>query len=202
MNIKKMIIISSIVLVGLITYFSITGSYNKMVYFDENIEQAWAQVENVYQRRSDLIPNLVNIVQGYADFEKSTLTDIIDARSKATSVNIDPNNLTPEKIQEFQAAQSSLGSTLSRLMMVVEKYPYLKANQGFLQLQTELEGTENRIAVERKKFNEVVQSYNKYIRRFPSNIMAGMFGFDAKEYFKADEGANKAPIIKFSTKMK
>lgn len=171
--------------------------YNKLVTQDEAINQAWAQVENAYQRRSDLIPNLVETVKGYANFEKSTLTDVIEARSKATSVTVDPSNLSPEAIQNFQSAQNGITSSLSRLMVVVEQYPDLKANQNFLELQAQLEGTENRISFERKKFNDMVGTYNAARRVFPRNIIAGIFGFKERGYFKADEGAEKAPAVKF-----
>ena len=172
--------------------------YNTMVQKDEEASKAWANVENAYQRRLDLIPNLVKTVQGAADYEKGTLTDVIEARAKATSVQIDPNNLTEEAIAKFQAAQDQLSSALSRLMVVVERYPELKANQNFLELQAQLEGTENRIAVERGKFNETVNDYNSYIRKFPNNIVAGLFNFDKKGYFKATEGADKAPDVEFN----
>ena len=155
-------------------------------------------MENAYQRRLDLIPNLVKTVQGAADYEKGTLTEVIEARAKATSVQVDPSNLTEESIAKFQAAQDQLSSALSRLMVVVERYPELKANENFLELQAQLEGTENRIAVERGKFNETVNDYNSYIRRFPNNIIAGMFNFDKKGYFKATEGADKAPDVEFN----
>lgn len=172
--------------------------YNKMVQKDEECSKAWANVENAYQRRMDLIPNLVKTVQGAADYEKGTLTEVIEARAKATSVQVDPSNLTEESIAKFQAAQDQLSSALSRLMVVVERYPELKANQNFLELQAQLEGTENRIAVERGKFNETVNDYNSYIRKFPNNIIAGMFNFDKKGYFKATEGADKAPDVEFN----
>ena len=172
--------------------------YNKMVQKDEEASKAWANVENAYQRRLDLIPNLVKTVQGAADYEKGTLTEVIEARSKATSVQVDPSNLTEESIAKFQAAQDQLSSALSRLMVVVERYPELKANENFLELQAQLEGTENRIAVERGKFNETVNDYNSYIRKFPNNIIAGMFNFDKKGYFKATEGADKAPDVEFN----
>jgi len=171
--------------------------YNRMVALDEQVTSQWAQVENAYQRRADLIPNLVNTVKGYADFEKATLTQVIEARAKATSVQINPNQLNPASIQKFQAAQAGLSSALSRLMVVVERYPELKANQNFLELQAQLEGTENRIAVERRKFNETTRAYNTYIRKFPKNIVASIFGFDKKAYFKAEETASKVPTVKF-----
>ena len=157
----------------------------------------WAQVENVYQRRADLIPNLVNTVKGYANFEKDVLTAVTEARAKATSVNVDASKLSPESIQQFQQAQGQLSSSLSKLLVVVEKYPDLKANQNFLELQAQLEGTENRITVERGRFNEVTQEYNSTIRSFPNNIMAGMFGFSKKGYFEAEKGAEKVPEVKF-----
>lgn len=176
--------------------FSSCG-YNKMVEMDEQVTSQWAQVENVYQRRADLIPNLVNTVKGYAAHERETLEGVIEARSKATSVNIDPKNLTPESIQQFNQAQEGLSSALSRLMVVVERYPDLKANQNFLDLQAQLEGTENRITVERQKFNQTTQTYNAYIRKFPQVIYAGWFGFDKKIYFEAQQGAEKAPEVQF-----
>lgn len=172
--------------------------YNKMVQKDEGCSKAWANVENAYQRRMDLIPNLVKTVEGAANYEKGTLTEVIEARAKATSVQVDPSNLTEESLAKFQAAQDQLSSALSRLMVVVERYPELKANQNFLELQAQLEGTENRIAVGRGKFNETVNDYNSYIRRFPNNIIAGIFNFDKKGYFKAAEGADKAPDVEFN----
>ncbi len=184
------------VIVILIPFFSGCG-YNTIVQQDEAINQAWSQVENAYQRRADLIPNLVETVKGYANFEKQTLTDVIEARAKATSVNINPSNLSPEAIQQFQSAQGGLTSALSRLMVVVEQYPDLKANKNFLELQAQLEGTENRIAVERKKFNDTVGIYNAGIRRFPRLIVAAIFGFKKRGYFEATEGSDKAPVVKF-----
>jgi LemA protein len=171
--------------------------YNRMVELDESVAAQWAQVENAYQRRADLIPNLVNTVKGYADFEQETLTQVIEARSKATGISINPENLNAESLQQFQTAQDGLGSALSRLMVVVERYPELKANQNFLELQAQLEGTENRIAVERRKFNESTRGYNTYIRRFPKNIVASIFGFDKKGYFEAVEGSETAPTVEF-----
>jgi LemA protein len=194
---KSIIIIAGIVLFVIILIAWISGMYNGLVTREEGTKQAWAQVENVYQRRSDLIPNLVETVKGYANFEKSTLTDVVNARAKATQVTVDPTKLTPAQIQNFQGAQNGLSSSLGRLMVVIEKYPDLKANQNFLDLQAQLEGTENRIAVERKKFNEVVMDYNNAVRKFPRNIFAGMFGFQQKGYFQAEAGAAKAPKIKF-----
>ena len=161
------------------------------------MSQSWGQVENVYQRRADLIPNLVNTVKGAADFERNTLQAVIEARANATSMKIDPTQLTEENLAAFQKAQDNLSSSLSRLMVVVERYPELKANQNFLELQAQLEGTENRITVERMKFNESVQNYNSLIRRFPANMVAGLMNFDKKAYFQAAEGAEVAPDVDF-----
>lgn len=194
---KSWIIIGIIVIAGLLFYSSIKGTYNSMVSMDEGVTAQWAQVENVYQRRADLIPNLVATVKGYATHEQETLEGVIEARSKATSVTIDPSNLNAASIQQFQAAQDGLSSALSKLMVVVERYPDLKANQNFLELQTQLERTENRIAVERRTFNTNAQEYNSYIRSFPKNIYAGIFGFEKKVYFTAIEGAEKAPEVEF-----
>lgn len=171
--------------------------YNNMVEKDETIAQKWADVQTQYQRRSDLIQNLVSTVKGYADFEQATLTGVIEARSKATGVNIQADELTPENIAKFQAAQSQLSGALSRLLVTVERYPELKANQNFLELQAQLEGTENRIAVARQKFNEAVQDYNSYIRSFPRVIYAGWFDFEKKGYFEADAGTENAPKVEF-----
>ena len=184
----------------LIALGSITscGTYNKMIDKDEEVAGQWANVENAYQRRADLIPNLVNTVKGYADFEQETLTKVIEARAKATQTTIDPSNLTPESIAQFQEAQGQLSGALSRLLVTVERYPELKANTNFLELQAQLEGTENRIAVERRKFNDMVQSYNKYVRNFPNNIVAGIFGFDKKGYFEASEGSDEVPVVDFN----
>ncbi|NVJ47817.1 MAG: LemA family protein [Cytophagia bacterium] len=182
----------------LIVYSSIKGTYNTMVQRDEGISTAWAQVENQYQRRADLIPNLVNTVKGYADFEQETLTGVIEARAKATSVSIDPSNLSPEAIANFEQAQQGVSSALSRLLVTVERYPDLKANQQFQQLQVQLEGTENRISVERRNFNDVVQGYNTYIRSFPKNLYANMFGFETKGYFQAAAGSETVPEVSFN----
>ena len=194
---KTWIILAVIAVLLLVAYSSIKGSYNNMVNMQEGVTAQWSQVENVYQRRADLIPNLVSTVKGYAEFEKETLTQVIEARAKATSVNINPEKLDAQSLQNFQEAQSGLSSALGRLMVVVEKYPDLKANQGFLDLQAQLEGTENRITVERMKFNQTAQTYNTFIRTFPKNLWAGMFGFEKKAYFEADKGANKAPTVAF-----
>jgi LemA protein len=194
---KTWIILAVIAVLLLLAYSSVKNSYNSMVTGEEGVTAQWSQVENVYQRRTDLIPNLVNTVKGYADFEKETLTQVIEARAKATQVTVDPTKLDAQSIQKFQEAQTGLSSALGRLMVVMEKYPDLKANQGFLDLQAQLEGTENRITVERQKFNESAQAYNTLIRKFPKNIFAGMFGFEKKAYFEAEKGAEKAPQVQF-----
>lgn len=188
-----------LILVGIVFIIGMWTSrlYNSMVTADEGVTNAWAQVENVYQRRADLIPNLVQTVKGAADFEKSTLTAVIDARAAATSMKIDPTKLTEQNLAAFQKAQDNLSGALSRLLVSVERYPELKANQNFLSLQAQLEGTENRITVERNKFNETVRSYNTLIRRFPRNMIASMFNFDKKAYFAAKEGAENAPAVEF-----
>ena len=173
------------------------SSYNGMVKMDEEVSAAWSNVENQYQRRADLIPNLVNVVKGYASHEKETFEAVVSARSKATQVTVDPENLTPEKLQEYQKAQGELGATLGRLLAITESYPELKANENFKELQAQLEGTENRISVERRNFNEIARKYNSSIRSFPRSIIAGMFGFETRPYFEAEEGANKAPEVKF-----
>jgi len=197
-NIKKSwIIIAIVVVVFLIIYKSVSGTYNNMITYSENINGMWSQVTTDYQRRMDLIPNLVNTVQGYADFEQETLTAVVEARAKATSVNVSADNLNPAMFEQFQAAQQGLSSSLSRLLVTIEKYPELKANQGFLDLQAQLEGTENRIANSRRKFNESTQLFNTYIKKFPKNIYASIFGFETKAYFQATEGAEKAPEVKF-----
>ena len=198
MKVKKSWIISGVILVTVfIIYRFFAGGYNSMVEYDETVITAWSDVENVYQRRADLIPNLVSTVKGYAAHEKETLTEVVEARAKATSISIDPTNLNTATMQQFQQAQAGLSSALSKLMVVVERYPDLKANQNFLELQAQLEGTENRIAVERRRFNESVKVYNTYIRSFPKNMVAGMYGFERKDQFKADEGTEKVPEVKF-----
>lgn len=194
---KGLITIGVILLIVFILYSFFAGRYNKMVELQEAIPKAWADVEAQYQRRADLIPNLVNTVKGYANFEQETLTKVIEARASATQVKIDPSNLTPEALAQFQQAQNGVSSALGRLLVAVEAYPDLKANQNFLDLQAQLEGTENRITVARNRYNEVVQPYNVYIKRFPSNMIANMFGFTAKGYFEAAEGSEKAPEVKF-----
>jgi len=188
-----------IVVVGLVIILLSwgTGINNNLVSKEEGVNQAWGNVENVYQRRLDLIPNLVNTVKGVANFEQQTLTAVIEARAKATSVQINPKNLDEGSLQKFQQAQNGVSSALGRLMVVVEKYPELKATQNFSELQAQLEGTENRISVERMKFNEAAQSYNTYLRSFPNSMFAGMLGFQKKAYFQAQAGAEKAPEVKF-----
>lgn len=182
--------------VALIAIFCAT-SYNSMVSQDEAVGTAWSNVENLYQRRADLIPNLVNTVKGYANHEKETLEAVISARAKATQTSINLNEISSEKMAAFQQAQGELSSALSRLMVSIERYPDLKANQNFQALQAQLEGTENRISVERRKFNEIARAYNTSIRRFPKNIVAGLFGFEKRPYFEAQEGSEKAPEVKF-----
>ncbi len=194
---KTWIIIIVIVVAIFFGYSYVKGMYNTMVVKSENVDAQWSQVENVYQRRADLIPNLVNTVKGYASHEKETLESVINARAKATSVNINAANMNAASMQAFQQAQDGLSGALSKLMVVVEKYPELKANQNFLELQAQLEGTENRIAVERKKFNETTRGYNTYVKLFPKNMFAGMFGFEQKPYFEAIKGAEKAPEVQF-----
>lgn len=192
----------TIVLIAVLAFFVIIflwvkGVYNNIVTQDEAVTAQWHQVETQYQRRMDLIPNLVNTVKGYANFEKSTLTAVIDARAKATQVTIDPSHMTAQNMQQFEAAQGQLSSSLSRLLVAVEAYPNLKADQNFMALQAQLEGTENRIATERRRFNQAAQGFNTYIRRFPQNIFAGMFGFQTRAYFSSDSAAAKAPDVKF-----
>ncbi|MFZ1518523.1 MAG: LemA family protein [Ignavibacteriaceae bacterium] len=183
--------------VGMLVVWGIS-SYNNMVSLEQSVIQQWSQVENQYQRRADLIPNLVNTVKGYADFEKDVLTKVTEARARVSQFNITPEVLNdPQAFAKFQSLQGELSGALSRLLVTVENYPQLKANENFLQLQAQLEGTENRISVERKKFNEVVQSYNTTIKRFPASMLAGMFGFGEKQYFKAIQGAETPPKVEF-----
>jgi LemA protein len=190
------LIVVAIVIIGIIMWG--TGIYNNLVGLDENVSQAWSQVENQYQRRADLIPNLVNTVKGVADFEKETYTAVTEARAKVNQINFNSDMLSdPNAFQQFQAAQDNLSSALSRLLVTVENYPQLKANENFSQLQSQLEGTENRISVERRKFNEVVQNYNTTVRRFPASIIAGFTGFAQKQYFKAAAGSEEAPKVEF-----
>ena len=194
---KGIITLLAIAGIALVAFMWVKNSYNKMVLQEEQVTTAWAQVENVYQRRADLIPNLVATVKGYASHESETLEAVVNARAKATQTTIDPTNMTAETMARFQSAQGELSQALSRLMVVVEQYPDLKANQNFLELQAQLEGTENRITVERQKFNETARLYNTTIRQFPKNIFAGMFGFERKAYFEANEGAQNAPVVEF-----
>ena len=192
---KKTWIIVIAVVAVLVIYC--VSSYNSLVTQEETVGTAWSNVENQYQRRSDLIPNLVNTVKGYAAHEKETFDAEVSARAKATQMTIDIEDLTPEKIEAYQKAQGAVGSALSRLLAVTENYPELKANENFKELQAQLEGTENRISVERRKFNETAREYNTNIRRFPKNIVASMFGFEKRPYFEAEEGSEKAPEVKF-----
>ncbi|MFA6540833.1 MAG: LemA family protein [Bacteroidota bacterium] len=195
---KGLIIFGSVIAVIILFVMWGVGKYNGIVKMDEGVNGSWAQVQNQYQRRMDLIPNLVATVQGVANFEKSTLTAVIEARAKATQVTLSPQLLNdPQAFQKFEQSQSQLGSALSRLLVTVEQYPNLKANENFLQLQSQLEGTENRIAVERKRFNEVVQGYNAHIRTVPTNIIASFGGFQQKAYFQAQAGAETAPKVQF-----
>ena len=189
------LIVAGVIVVG--GFLWIKGAYNRMVVEDENVSSAWAQVENVYQRRADLIPNLVETVKGYAEHESSTLENVVAARAKATQVTVDPENLTPEALAAFNEAQGELSSALGRLLPIQENYPDPKASQQFMELQAQLEGTENRIATERMKFNEAAKTYNTMIRQFPDNIIASMFGFEKKAYFEAQAGAETAPKVEF-----
>mgnify|MGYP001259251190 FL=1 len=192
---KKTWIIVIAVIAVIAIYF--TSTYNSMVAQEEAVSTAWSNVENQYQRRSDLIPNLVNTVKGYAAHEKETFDAVVSARAKATQTTVSIDDLTPEKMQAYQRAQGEVGSALSRLLAVTENYPELKANENFKELQTQLEGTENRISVERRNFNKATREYNTAIRKFPRNIVAGMFGFEKHPYFEAEEGSEKAPEVKF-----
>lgn len=192
---KKSTIILLIVL-GVILVWGIT-SYNGLVRTEESVSTAWSNVENQYQRRADLIPNLVNTVKGYASHEQETLDAVVSARTRATQIVVDADDMTPEKLQQFQKAQGEVGAALGRLLAITESYPDLKANQNFLELQAQLEGTENRISVERRNFNDAARKFNTSIRTFPRNIIAGMCGFEKRPYFEAEEGAAKAPEVKF-----
>lgn len=195
-NKKPFILIGIVALLILIVGWFMSG-YNDMVKLDENVNREWSQVENQYQRRLDLIPNLVNVVKGYASHEKETLEGVIEARAKATQTTIDPSNMTEEQLANFQKSQDGLSGALNRLMVVVEKYPDLKAIDNFKQLQDQLEGTENRITVARKDYNKAVTIYNKKVRSFPNNMLAGIFGFSVRPQFKAQEGAESAPTVQF-----
>jgi len=191
-------VLGGIVLLALLLVGWVTGNYNSLVRTDEGVNQAWAQVQNQYQRRVDLIPNLVEVVKGYAAHEKEVFEKVAEARASVGKIQVTPEILNnPQLFQKFQEAQNNMGSMLSRLLAVAENYPQLKANENFLQLQSQLEGTENRIAVERMKFNQVVQEYNVKVRTFPTSIMAGLFGFAQKQYFQSEPGADKAPKVKF-----
>lgn len=194
---RTLIVIAVIVILVLVFYTFFKTTYNNMVRLGEQVDSQWAQVENVYQRRADLIPNLVNTVKGFAAQEQEVLIGVVEARAKATSVNLSADNLTTENLKAFQDAQAGLGSALARLMVVVEKYPELKSNQNFLELQAQLEGTENRITVERMKFNDTTREYNTYVKSFPQNLLAGMFGFSEKPYFEAKEGSAEPPKVEF-----
>ncbi len=194
---KNSMILLAVVGVLVLTIFWGVSKYNGLVNKEETVNGQWANVENQYQRRSDLIPNLVATVKGYATHESETLEGVVAARAKATQVTIDPANMTPEKLQQFQAAQGELSSALGKLLMITENYPDLKANQNFLELQSQLEGTENRISTERGRFNEVSKEFNASIRQFPTNIIAALGGFEKRVYFEAQEGSEKAPAVQF-----
>ena len=194
---KGLIALIAAAAVLLVGFVWVKNAYNRMVVSDESVQAAWSQVENVYQRRADLIPNLVATVKGYAEHEQNTLDAVVAARSHATSITLDANNLTEEQLADFQQRQSDLSMSLGRLLAITENYPDLKANQNFLELQSQLEGTENRITVARNTFNASAQSFNAYIRRFPNNIVANMFGFEKKAYFQASEGAKEVPTVAF-----
>lgn len=194
---KKIIVLIAVAVVLLGCFVWVKNAYNSLVTSDENAQSAWSQVENVYQRRADLIPNLVATVKGYAAHESETLESVVAARAKATQVTIDPANLSADEIAKYNEAQGELGNALGKLLMIQENYPDLKANENFRDLQAQLEGTENRIATERMKFNQAVKDYNTLIRRFPNNIFASMFGFEKKGYFEANAGAENAPKVEF-----
>lgn len=195
-NKKPLILIGIVALIILIIGWLMSG-YNDMVELDENVNREWSQVENQYQRRLDLIPNLINVVKGYASHEKETLEGVIEARAKATQTTIDPSNMTEEQLANFQKSQDGLSGALNRLMVVVEKYPDLKATDNFKQLQDQLEGTENRITLARKDYNDAATIYNKEVRSFPNSMLAGIFGFSVRPQFKAQEGAESAPTVQF-----
>lgn len=194
---KGIIVLIVVAVVALGLFMWVKGTYNGLVTKQEGVESAWSQVENVYQRRADLVPNLVATVKGYAAHEKETLEGVVSARAKATQMSIDPTKLDEAQMKKFQEAQGELGNAIGRLLMITENYPELKANENFLQLQAQLEGTENRITVERQKFNETAKGYNTEVRKFPANIIAGMFGFERKPYFEAKEGADEALKVEF-----
>ncbi|MDY5024813.1 MAG: LemA family protein [Candidatus Egerieousia sp.] len=194
---RSTVVILVVVGVVLVLFFWFKNGYNSMVKEQEGVQTAWSQVENVYQRRADLIPNLVNTVKGYAAHESQTLEGVVNARAKATQLTVDPENLTPEKLAAYQEAQGELGAALGKLLAIQENYPDLKANENFLALQSQLEGTENRISTERMKFNEAAKRYNVLIRVFPKSIIASLFGFEKMPYFQAKEGADVAPSVEF-----
>ena len=193
---KKTSILITAAVAAVLILWAVTG-YNGLVSLDESVSNQWANVETQYQRRADLIPNLVNTVKGYAAHEQETLQSVIAARSQATQIKVNPDELTPEKLAEYQQAQGQLAAALGKLLAISERYPDLKANQNFLELQAQLEGTENRINVARKNFNDAARQYNTAIRRFPRNLLAGLFGFDKRAYFEAQEGAETAPQVQF-----
>ena len=194
---RSLVVTGAVVFIALILLMSRCGHYNSFVELDENTENAWSKVQSAYQRRADLIPNLVNTVKGVADFEKSTLTEVVNARAKATSINIDPSNVSPEQMKAFQDAQSGLSQSLGRLLLISENYPQLKANENFRDLQVQLEGTENRIKKARDDFNDSVTTYNKKIRKFPASFFASVFGFDRRAVFEAEAGSDVAPTVEF-----
>lgn len=194
---RSLTVIGVVLGILLLLFMGGCNNYNKFVDAEENVENAWSKVQSAYQRRADLIPNLVNTVKGAADFERETLEAVTNARANATSVKVDPSNLSADQLQQFQAAQSQLSQSLGRLLVTVERYPELKANANFRDLQAQLEGTENRIKVERDRFNDVVTAYNKSVRRFPSSFFASIFGFDQKAQFEAEAGSDAAPDVSF-----
>ena len=194
---KTLSIIGIILFIGILLYRSFAGFYNNAIVYREDTKTAWSKVESAYQRRADLIPNLVSTVKGYAAHEKGTLEAVVKARAAATQMKIDPSNITPEQLVKFQQAQQGLSGALSRLLVTVERYPDLKADKNFLELQSQLEGTENRIKVERDRYNDAVNKYNIYIKKFPGNLLAGMFGFNEMARFQSDKGAEKAPKVEF-----
>jgi LemA protein len=195
---KSLTVSVSLIVLGLIVLMAGCNNYNALVELDEEVENEWSKVQTAYQRRSDLITNLVNTVKGAANFEQETLTSIVEARAKASSITIDPANATPEQMKAFSEAQSGISQSLGRLLMVTENYPDLKANANFVELQTQLEGTENRIKVARDRFNDIVTRYNKKVRRFPGSLFAGMFGFSQKAQFQASDSAQNAPTVNFN----
>ncbi|HKJ06958.1 MAG TPA: LemA family protein [Flavobacteriaceae bacterium] len=194
---KWLIPLLIIVVLGVFSYSWVKGFYNQAVQLNENVAEAWGNVETAYQRRADLIGNLVNTVQGAADFERETLTSVIEARAKATSMNIDPTNITPEQLAESNQVQGGLSGALKSLLVTVERYPDLKANQNFLKLQDELASTENQILTARTRFNEAIKPFNNHVKTFPNNILAGFFDFDAKPYFESEPGSENAPDVNF-----